>query len=93
MRKKAKEHGTGQRIEGGVTADARCLMIEDSMTTGRSTMAAVEVVRDLGAEVVGVLTLVDRSEDATGFFEAEGLPLLSVFTGQELLDAARETEG
>jgi orotate phosphoribosyltransferase len=89
VRKKAKEHGTGQRIEGGLTAASRCLMVEDSMTTGKSTLQAVRAVQDYGATVVGVMTLVDRSEDATGLFAAEGLPLLSIFTGNEILKAAR----
>ena len=89
VRKKAKEHGTGQRIEGGLTADSRCLMVEDSMTTGQSTLQAVRAVQEYGATVVGIMTLVDRSEDATGFFAAEGLPLLSIFTGDELLEAAQ----
>ena len=89
VRKKAKEHGTGQRVEGGLEASSRCLMVEDSMTTGRSTLQAVRAVQDFGATVVGIMTLVDRSEDATGMFAAEGLPLLSVFTGEEILEAAR----
>jgi orotate phosphoribosyltransferase len=89
VRKKAKEHGTGQRVEGGITAESRCVMVEDSMSTGMSTLAAVQAVLDVGATVLGVLTLVDRSDDATGLFAAEGLPLLSVFTGSEILAAAR----
>lgn len=89
VRKKAKEHGTGQRIEGGLTTDSRCLMVEDSMTTGKSTLQAVRAIQEFGATVVGVLTLVDRSEYATALFADEGLPLLSVFTGEEILEAAR----
>lgn len=89
VRKKAKEHGTGQRVEGGLTAASRCLMVEDSMTTGKSTLQAVHAVQEHGATVVGVLTLVDRSDDASGLFAAEGLPLLSIFTGEEILKAAR----
>lgn len=89
VRKKAKEHGTGQRVEGGLTPESRCLMVEDSMTTGKSTLRAVRAVQEHGAAVVGVMTLVDRSDDATGLFAAEGLPLLSVFTGDEILEAAR----
>jgi len=65
-------------------------MIEDTMTTGRSTLQAVEAVRSHGSEIVGVLTLVDRSENAAGFYEAQGLPLISIFTGTELLAAAKE---
>jgi orotate phosphoribosyltransferase len=89
VRKQAKQHGTGQRIEGGLPADARCVMIEDSMTTGGSTLQAIEAVEEFGARVVGVLTLVDRSERATALFRERGLPLISVFTGMELLEAAR----
>ena len=89
VRKKAKEHGTGQRIEGGLKTDSRCLMVEDSMTTGKSTLQAVRAIQEFGATVVGVLTLVDRSDNATALFADEGLPLLSVFTGEEILEAAR----
>lgn len=89
VRKQAKDHGTGQLIEGGLPATGRALMIEDTMTTGRSTMKAVEAVRANGTEIVGVLTIVDRSDGAEAMFRAEGLPLLSIFTGNELVDAAR----
>ena len=89
VRKKAKEHGTGQRVEGALTAGSRCLMVEDSMTTGKSTLQAVRAVQEHGATVIGVMTLVDRSEDATSLFAAGGLPLLSIFTGEEILEAAR----
>lgn len=93
VRKQAKEHGTGQRIEGGLPPDARCVMVEDSMTTGGSTLKAIDAVEELGARVVGVLTLVDRSEDASALFGARGIPLASVFTGAELLEAARRRSG
>lgn len=89
VRKKAKEHGTGQRIEGGLPAGARCLLVEDSMTTGGSALAAAEALREHGATVVGVLTLVDRDEGGRARLSAEGLPLFAVFTGPELLAAAR----
>jgi orotate phosphoribosyltransferase len=90
VRKRAKEHGTGQRVEGGVPIGARCIVIEDTMTTGKSSLEAVQAVREHGAQVVGVLTLVDRSAGAAEeLFEREGLTLLRVFTGQELLRAAR----
>jgi orotate phosphoribosyltransferase len=89
VRKQAKEHGTGQLIEGGLPANGRALMIEDTMTTGRSTMKAVEAVRAHGTEIVGVLTIVNRSDGAEAMFDAEGLTLLSIFSGTELVDAAR----
>ena len=89
VRKLAKEHGTAQRVEGGVPAGARCLVVEDTMTTGKSSLEAVEAVRAHRARVVGVLTLVNRSVEAASFTERERLPLLWVFTGEELLRAAR----
>ncbi len=89
VRKQAKEHGTGQRIEGGLPPDARCLVIEDSMTTGGSALKAVEALEEYGATVVGVLTLVDREEGGRERLEEAGYPLLSVFTGTELLQVAR----
>ena len=88
VRKRAKDHGTGQRIEGGLPARARCLIVEDTITTGKSTLEAVEAVRAHGADIVGVLALVNRSKGAEAFYESQGLPLVSVFTGEELLKAA-----
>jgi orotate phosphoribosyltransferase len=89
VRKAAKEHGTGQRVEGGVPAGARCLVVEDTMTTGKSSLGAVEALGAHGAEVIGVLALVNRSRDAAALYEREGIPLMWVFTGEELLEAAR----
>jgi orotate phosphoribosyltransferase len=89
VRKRVKDHGTGQRIEGGLPKKGRAVMVEDTMTTGRSTLEAVEAVRTHGADIVGVLTLVNRSATATAFYEQQGLPLIALFTGQELVEAAR----
>lgn len=90
VRKRAKDHGTGQRIEGGLEENGRVLMVEDTMTTGHSTLQAVEAVRAHGAEIVGVLTLVNRSKTAAVFYERQGLPLISLFSGDELLEEARQ---
>ena len=89
VRKRAKDHGTGQRIEGGLPTRARCLIVEDTITTGRSTLEAVEAVRTLGAQITGVLALVNRSDGAAAFYESQGLPFVAIFTGAELLEAAR----
>ena len=91
VRKSAKDHGTGQRIEGGLPPGGRALMVEDTMTTGRSTLQAIEAVRVHGAEIVGIITLVNRSEDAEALYKAQGLPLISIYTGSELLRAARDS--
>ena len=91
VRKQAKEHGLGQRIEGGLPAGARCVVVEDSMTTGGSALQAIEAVRAGGATVVAALTIVDREEGAQAALAALGIPLLSLFTGRELREAASGT--
>lgn len=93
VRKRAKDHGTGERIEGGLPPEGRVIMIEDTMTTGKSTLQAIEAVRTRGAAIVGVLTVVNRSRDAGDFFAKLGIPLLSLFTGEELVTAARDAAG
>lgn len=89
VRKQAKQHGTGQRIEGGLPADATCLVVEDSMTSGGSALEAIAAVEAHGCRVAGVLTVVDREEGGRARVEGAGYPLLAVFTGAELLAAAR----
>mgnify|MGYP001024821491 CR=1 FL=1 len=89
VRKQAKVHGTGQRIEGGLPVGARCLVIEDSMTSGGSALKAIEAIEEFGATVVGVLTLVDRQEGGEARLAEAGYPLIAVYSGPELLAAAR----
>ena len=86
VRKEAKHHGTGNRVEGGLDPSSRCLVIEDTLTTGKSTLSAVEALREHGVTVVGVLALVDRSDNAEELFREIGLPLLSFFPVKELLE-------
>jgi len=94
VRKRAKDHGTGQRIEGGLPEKSRCLIIEDTITTGRSSMEAVEALRSHGSDILGVLCLVDRSEGrAQRFYDGQGLRLIPIFTGAELMEAAKGIRG
>ena len=84
VRKEAKQHGTGKRIEGSFRAGDRVVVIEDSMTTGGSALNAAAAVRAEGGVVVGALTLVDREEGAREALEAAGIPLLAFTTAKEL---------
>jgi orotate phosphoribosyltransferase len=86
VRKQAKEHGLGQQIEGGLPEHARCVVVEDSTTTGGSALEAIAAVRAHGATVAAVLTVVDREEGAAAALD---VPLLALFTGRELLAAAK----
>ena len=89
VRKKAKDHGTGQRIEGGLSEEGLVIMVEDTMTTGTSTLQAIDAVRTHGATVIGAITLVDRSENAGALYEQQGVPLISLYAATELVEAAR----
>jgi len=61
VRKETKAHGLQRRIEGPVLGpDARCLIVEDVVTTGGSTVLAIDAVREAGLEIVGVTAVLDR---------------------------------
>ncbi len=93
VRKDAKEYGTRRRVEGGLPADARVVVIEDAMTTGRSTLKAIRAVEDHGARVLAVLALVDREEGARERIAREGYATTTVFPASELLAAREELAG
>src|ERR687885_2184142 len=58
VRKEAKGHGLQRRVEGPPLEDGeRCLIVEDVVTTGGSTIAAIEAVREAGHEIVGVVAI------------------------------------
>jgi len=61
IRKDVKGHGLQRRIEGPLlAADDRCLIVEDVVTTGGSTLQAIDAVRGAGHEIVGVVAILDR---------------------------------
>jgi orotate phosphoribosyltransferase len=60
VRKERKEHGLQRWVEGAVEPGARCLVVEDTVTSGGSTVEALGRVREQGLEVGGVLAVVDR---------------------------------
>ena len=74
VRKATKEHGMQRRIEGTDVAGQRVLAVEDTSTTGGSVLTAVAALREAGADVIGVATVVDRDTGAREAVEAAGLP-------------------
>ncbi|CAB0665630.1 orotate phosphoribosyltransferase [Corynebacterium diphtheriae] len=73
VRKEAKKHGMQRRIEGPDVVGKKVLVVEDTTTTGNSPLTAVKALREAGAEVVGVATVVDRATGAADVIAAEGL--------------------
>jgi orotate phosphoribosyltransferase len=86
VRKAVKDHGTKKRIEGPESlAGKRVAILEDVTTTGGSAIQAADAAREAGAEVVLVLSIVDRLEGAAETFEKAGLPFASLFTADDFL--------
>ena len=81
VRKEPKGHGTNQWVEGkkGLPSGARVCVLEDVVTTGASTLKAVERCGTEGLRVGGVVALVDREEGGREAIEAKGVPLRSLF--------------
>ncbi len=85
VRKATKGRGTNRRVEGAdVGAGVKVLLVDDVVTTGSSILEAYEVVRELGADVRGAVTLLDRGEAARSKFDAVGVPYFPVLTYRDL---------
>jgi orotate phosphoribosyltransferase len=85
VRKEAKGHGTGSRIEGELARGEQVAIVEDTVTTGGSARKAIEAVVEVGAKPVVVLAIADREDpDAAAFrreFRIEPLLTLSEIRG------------
>ncbi|MFC7217044.1 orotate phosphoribosyltransferase [Streptomyces polyrhachis] len=85
VRKAAKAHGMQRRVEGPEIRGRRVVVVEDTSTTGGSPLEAVAAVREAGAEVVAVVTIVDRATGAAEKIEqGAGVPYRYAFGSQEL---------
>jgi orotate phosphoribosyltransferase len=87
VRKEAKGHGLRRAIEGPVEAGMAVVVLEDVVTTGGSTIQAIQACRAEGLRVVGVIALIDRQEGGVEAIQREvgpGVPVTAIFTKQEL---------
>jgi orotate phosphoribosyltransferase len=82
VRKETKQHGLQRRIEGPILDhDERCVIVEDVVTTGGSTLQAIEAVREAGHEIVGVVAVLDRLAGGAERIEAAaGAPYVALTT-------------
>jgi orotate phosphoribosyltransferase len=82
VRTEAKAHGLGRRIEGpALEADDRCLVVEDVVTTGGSTVRAIEALSEEGRAICGVLAVCDRLAGGARAIEAAaGAPFRALTT-------------
>ena len=84
IRKEIKKHGLGRRIEGGFREGQTVALVEDTTTTGGSTLEALDLVEEAGGKVARVLCLVDRGEGAMQAFAERGVTLEPLFTREDL---------
>ena len=86
VRKEAKSHGLSRRIEGPpLEPEDRCMIVEDVVTTGGSTIRAIEAVREEGQEICGVLAICDRLAGGAGAIEeAAEAPFVALTTIDEV---------
>lgn len=92
VRPKPKDHGTGSQIEGVLPAGAKVVVIEDLISTGMSSLAAVRALRDAGADVRGMVAIFTYGFDlAASRFAEEGVKLATLSCYEALVEEARET--
>jgi orotate phosphoribosyltransferase len=87
VRKEMKDHGLQQKIEGVFRKERRTAVIDDTITTGGSSLQAVDAMRAAGANVLAAFALVERGEGAAEAFAHAGLKYRWLFTAEEIRDA------
>lgn len=91
VRPKPKEHGLGNQIEGHVKPGQKVIVVEDLISTGKSSLLVVDVLRAAGADVIGMVSLFDYGfPQAEKAFENAGVPNLSLTDYACLIELALE---
>jgi orotate phosphoribosyltransferase len=91
VRSKPKEHGMGNQIEGELLAGQKVVVVEDLVSTGKSSLQAVEAIRAAGAEVIGMCALFTYSfPDAYEAFKKAKVPLKTISDYNALMELAAE---
>lgn len=88
VRPEPKDHGTGKQIEGYWSKGDSVILFEDVITSGGSSLKAIQVMRDHGLEVKGVVAVLDREEGGAEKIKAE-CPFVALTTLKELLSDVR----
>lgn len=85
VRKERKDHGTAKLIEGDLEEGDRVLMVEDVVTTAGSCIKGIQILREAGADVRWVLSVIDREAGGAEALAAEGVEFIPLVKGSELL--------
>ena len=85
VRKEPKEHGTQKQIEGDDLEGKNVVIVDDVTTTGQSAMKSIEILKNAGAKVALVISILDRQEGAVELYRAAGIPFQSLFTAEDFI--------
>ena len=89
VRKTAKSHGTMQWIEGNLNKGDRVVIVDDVITTGKSTIEAINRSKEEGLHIAKVIALIDRQEGGSEAVEASGYKLDAIITREEVMKLYR----
>ena len=93
VRKETKGHGMGNRVEGGAVDDRRVLLVEDLITTGGSSLSAVDALRQSGANVTDALAIISYDfDEARAAFERVDIALHTLTDFETLMQLAQERQ-
>lgn len=91
VRPKPKEHGMGNQIEGRIQKGQKVVVLEDLISTGGSSLKAVEALRAQGIEVIGMIAIMTYGFKIAGInFEEAGVPLVTLSNYSFLIDEAKK---
>ena len=86
VRKSVKEHGRQKRIEGNFSPGDSVVVVDDVITTGGSTIQAIDAIEEAGGQIAFVIVLVDREEGGRENIEKRGYKVVPIFTRADLSD-------
>jgi orotate phosphoribosyltransferase len=86
VRKSAKSHGTMQWIEGNIAAGDSVVIVDDVITTGKSTIEAITRAKEAGLEIVKVIALIDRQEGGREAIKTLGYDVKAIVTRAEVME-------
>jgi orotate phosphoribosyltransferase len=86
VRKSAKSHGTMQWIEGNIASGDRVVIVDDVITTGKSTLEAITRAKEAGLEIVKVIALIDRQEGGREAIKELGYNVEAIVTREEVME-------
>ena len=93
VRPKPKEHGLGNQIEGNLTPGQKILVVEDLISTGKSSLQVCDILKQSGVEIAGMVSIFNYGfNQATNAFDEAGIKLVSLTNYAALVDLAIENQ-